>query len=161
MEGLRFRSITFMLVIAFLVWSSSLEMCNARRGKHWRHSRETSASLLKKKTKSHGRSHHNHHGGSKSPKAPSHKTPSLPPSPEPVEATPPLPPQKGYKGGRSATFNVLDFGAKGDGSTDDTKVKLEAQLFALALLFVGLVRKVNTMKVFKCMLMPIKTVNLV
>lgn len=110
-----------MLFIALLAWSSSLEMCNARRGKHWRHSRAASASLLKKKTKSHGSSHHNHHGGSKSPTAPSHKSPSLPPSPKPVEETPPSPPQKGYSGGRSATFNVLDFGAKGDGSTDDTK----------------------------------------
>ncbi|KAJ7943656.1 Polygalacturonase [Quillaja saponaria] len=84
------------------------------------------ASLYKKKGKvnhgDHGRSHNFHHGGGSKPKAPSHKTIPSPPAPKPKPVIQPKPPQKGYNGGHSIVFfDVLDFGAKGDGSTDDTK----------------------------------------
>ncbi|KAK6931043.1 Glycoside hydrolase, family 28 [Dillenia turbinata] len=127
MREFGFRSVALMLFIALLFWSSSFETCNARRtGKHWRH-RGVSTSLLKKKWKSHGSSHHHHGGGgsksknpppkpppplSKSP--PAKAPPSLSPTPDPDY---PSPPQKAS----STFFNVLDFGAKGDGDTDDTK----------------------------------------
>ena len=148
MSGLSLRGFTYMFLIAFLFWSSNFESCIARRGKHWRHSRTISASIFKKKGKSHGNSH-NHHGGGSKPKPPTHKksTPSLP-KPPTHRSTPPLPkappykstlspppipkpkvapstpPPKDYNGGHSTIFNVLDFGAKGDGCTDDTKVTL-------------------------------------
>ncbi|MED6169056.1 hypothetical protein PIB30_017809 [Stylosanthes scabra] len=159
MSRLNMKNFTYMLVIAFLIWSSNFESCIARRGKHWRHTSAISASLYKKKGKSYyGHSHnhnhnHNHHGGGSSKsKPPTHKksTPTLPkppplpksppyktiPSPPPSPPSPPLPPPppKSHKpkvgipstppsppGGHSTIFNVLDFGAKGDGSTDDTK----------------------------------------
>ncbi|XP_038714484.1 polygalacturonase At1g48100-like [Tripterygium wilfordii] len=120
MLRLSFRNLIFNLFIAFLVWSSSFENCIARRGKHWRQSRATSASLAKKKGESYNSGHHHHNGGSKPKAPPSHKAPVSPPS-KPGEDIPPSPPQKGYNGGHSTIFNVLDFGAKGDGSTDDTK----------------------------------------
>ncbi|KAJ6725614.1 hypothetical protein OIU79_003893 [Salix purpurea] len=120
MRGFSFRSLTFMLFIVFLVWSASFDTCIARRGKHWRPSRSNSASLAKKKGKSHGNSHHRHHHGVSKPKTPPHKAPA-PPPPAPKEKKPkpkpkPSPPQTG-----STTFNVLDFGAKGNGKSDDTK----------------------------------------
>lgn len=120
MSGLSFRSLTFMLFVAFLLWSSNFEICNARRGRHWRQSRGSSASLAKKKWKSQGKGNYHHSGGSK-PKSPPHKAPS---TPKPKEDLPSSPPGKGSNGGHSVTFNVLDFGAKGDGSTDDTQVIL-------------------------------------
>ncbi|KAK8561114.1 hypothetical protein V6N12_048189 [Hibiscus sabdariffa] len=110
-----------MFLVAFLVWSSSIETCIARRGKHWRQRRHAAAaSLYKKKTKDHGQGqgHHNYHNGGSKP----HKT-TPPPSPKPkvnVPSTPP--PQKGYGNGQqSKVLDVLHFGAKGDGKTDDTK----------------------------------------
>ncbi|KAK4779653.1 hypothetical protein SAY87_015759 [Trapa incisa] len=126
MEKPRFA---FTILIAFLVWSSSFETCiAARRGRHWR---QVSASLMtKKKTKSsHGSSGGQSHGGSskqhKSPSS-SHKSPLAPPSPAPVSSTPkyspPAAPPVGSRGKSSgATYNVMDFGAQGDGSSDDTK----------------------------------------
>ncbi|KAK9276275.1 hypothetical protein L1049_005806 [Liquidambar formosana] len=113
MSGFSFRSLTFMLLVAFLLWSSSFETCNARRGKHWRSSRTISASLSKKKGKSHSSSHHHNHGGGSKPKAPS--------PPKPKKGIPTTPPPKNEDNGHSTIFNVLDFGAKGDGSSDDTK----------------------------------------
>ena len=131
MSGLSYRSLTFMFFIAFLLWSSNFETCNARRGKHWRQSRATSASLYKKKGKSGGSSSNHHNsGGSKSKsksKSPSHKAPPNP-TPKPKEEIPSSPPQKGNNAGHSTTFNVLNFGAKGDGSSDDTKVILQFSL---------------------------------
>ncbi|KAF3431247.1 hypothetical protein FNV43_RR25977 [Rhamnella rubrinervis] len=130
MSGFSFRSLTFMFLVGFLVWSSNFDACIARRGRHWRQSRGASTSLYKKKGKNHGGSssnNHHHRGSSGSkPKPPSHKvvapSPPSPPSPKPREDLPPSsPPQRGKNGGHSVTFNVLDFGAKGDGSTDDTK----------------------------------------
>ncbi|XP_061356983.1 polygalacturonase At1g48100-like [Gastrolobium bilobum] len=135
MSGLSFRGFTYMLLIAFLVWSSNFESCIARRGKHWRQRRTVSASLFNKKGKSYGNSH-NHHGGGSKPKPPTHKsTPPLPkappckstpsppppPIPKPKVYTPSPPPPKVYNGGHSTIFNVLDFGAKGDSHSDDTK----------------------------------------
>jgi len=134
-RSLSLRSITMMILMAVLVWSVTLETCIARRGRHWRHSHRSSSdlsdSLSNKKPKSHGNSHHhsshnnNHHHKSKPKPKPKLKTPpkahdnnspvvSGPPKVQP----PPLPPQKG-----SQVFNVMDFGAKGDGKCDDTKVQ--------------------------------------
>ncbi|OVA20733.1 Glycoside hydrolase [Macleaya cordata] len=114
MGGLNVKHFTFItLLIVFLVWSSTtFQSCNARRGKHWRQSRATSASLYKKKYKHHGSNHH-HGGGSKS------KSPK-----PPGKGHSPIPPPS-YDGGHptinSTVFDVLQFGAKGDGNTDDTK----------------------------------------
>lgn len=100
-----------MFIVAFLVWSSNVETCYARRGRHWRQTTTSSASLYKKKEKSHGSNHH-HNNGSKS--KPKH---SSPPS------MPTNPPRKGYDDVPSSTiFDVRSFGATGDGKTDDTKV---------------------------------------
>ncbi|MED6184431.1 hypothetical protein PIB30_047443 [Stylosanthes scabra] len=78
---------------------------------------------MKKKMKNYGSNNNGHNGGGSKPKpkpkSPPYKiSPSLPPR-IPIPDYPPSPPTNG--GYSSATFNVLDFGAKGDGNCDDTK----------------------------------------
>ncbi|KAL5552865.1 hypothetical protein UlMin_040266 [Ulmus minor] len=131
MSGFSFKSSTLTLMVAFLVWSANFEACIARRGRHWRQNRGASASLYKKKGKSHGGSSHQHRGSLPKPKNPPpyHHKATPPPAvvkPPPTNPgagndSPPSPPSKGYNNGGHSAFNVLNFGAKGDGSTDDTK----------------------------------------
>ncbi|TYH78351.1 hypothetical protein ES332_D04G220400v1 [Gossypium tomentosum] len=161
MKGVGLRRHTFMFLVAFLVWSSSIETCIARKSKHWRQRRHAaSVSLYKKKTKDHGHGHHNYHNGGTKTKPPPYKTtpPSpkvkAPPSPKPKVKVPSIPPpQKGYGNGQqSKVFDVLHFGAKGDGKADDTKAfqaawaaacKVEASTVVVPAKFIFLVGPIS------------------
>ncbi|KAK4763014.1 hypothetical protein SAY86_008782 [Trapa natans] len=137
MEKLRLGPLAFTILFSFLVWSSSFETCIAAgRGRHWR---QVSASLTKKKTKSsHGSGSSKKHKAQLAPPSPApvestpkYSLPAAPPSPAPVESTPkyspPAAPPEDTGGKSSAqTFNVMDFGAQGDGSSDDTKAFQDA-----------------------------------
>ncbi|XP_057810991.1 polygalacturonase At1g48100-like [Salvia miltiorrhiza] len=110
MGGFCLKKITFTIVVVLLVWCSDVDTCNARRaGKHWRRSQNSAASLSKKKGRSHSSGHRN--AGKPKPKTP-------PPPPPP---TIPPPKKGGGNAAGSTVFNVLNFGAKGDGKSDDTK----------------------------------------
>lgn len=115
------RSLTIILLILLLAWSSTFETCDARRGKHWRHSRKFPTSLSQKKGKNHVSSHHHSSGSNSKPKTPPPIAPA-PPATKPKDDNSPSPPAKGHNYVAASTFHVLDFGAKGDGKTDDTKV---------------------------------------
>ncbi|RWW76060.1 hypothetical protein BHE74_00015878 [Ensete ventricosum] len=97
-----------LLLLLVLLVCSSLDGCEARKGKRWRR-KSPSSSLARKKTRGKsGGGGHNHGGGGGSGGHTS-PPPSSNQSPCPVTGSP------------TATFDVLDFGAKGDGVTDDTK----------------------------------------
>ncbi|KZV17818.1 Pectin lyase-like superfamily protein [Dorcoceras hygrometricum] len=137
-----FNRLIFLLIIFLLFWCSRMETCKASRvGKHWRQSPTAAASLYKRKLKKHGPYHHNGKSGKSphkphSPKPPPEQLP--PPESPPVLAPPPAlpppyggpkesppgttpPPRKGENASGSTVYDVLDFGAKGDGTSDDTK----------------------------------------
>ncbi|KAL3631004.1 hypothetical protein CASFOL_023988 [Castilleja foliolosa] len=163
-----FKNITFTICIVLLMWFSNMETCKARHvGKHRRHIRDEAAnSLSKRKNKSH---HHSTKNKQKAPKA----SPPLPPPPPsgpiftpPPAVTPPPPspppavgpiqippPKKGNANAPNCSvFDVLDFGAKGDGNTDDTKAfqaawaaacKIEASVINVPAKYVFLVGPVS------------------
>ncbi|GJR15344.1 polygalacturonase-like protein [Tanacetum coccineum] len=88
MGGFSFKNLTFALLVAAIVSFSSTDICNARRGKYWRHSTGGAfGSTYGKKGKNHGEDQHQVKSNS----------------------------QEGSES------NVLKYGAKGDGKSDDTK----------------------------------------
>ncbi|KAL7149127.1 hypothetical protein ABFS83_05G018500 [Erythranthe nasuta] len=138
MGGSYFRNLTFMLIVTVLLLGfSHIESGNAKRiGRHWRQSRNAADSLSKKK----GKSHHSSNAGKSKHKTPSPKPPPPPPPPAVVVSAPLAPPPAtgpkgspppptapptdkggGYSPVGSTVLNVLNFGAKGDGISDDTK----------------------------------------
>ncbi|XP_010925884.1 polygalacturonase At1g48100 [Elaeis guineensis] len=106
MSSVSLKGLGVLLLLVFLVLCSTFDVCDGRRGKHWRQKKAPASSLAQKKGKGKiGGSHHNGGGGQSSPK----------PSPK-------LGPGEGCPVATQAVmFNVLDFGAKGDGVSDDTK----------------------------------------
>lgn len=155
---LRVKGLSLLLLLVLLALCSTIDVCEARRGKHWRPRGSPSSSQLRKKSKGKKGSSHRQYGGNRpSPKPPVSSTPSpgagrgyqnpYQPSPSPnapVSPTPspanssshssPKPPAPSCGTGhqppsrsppassQGAVFNVVDFGAKGDGVSDDTKV---------------------------------------
>ncbi|XP_051122452.1 polygalacturonase At1g48100-like [Andrographis paniculata] len=96
MAGFTIKSLTLAVIIVLLMLYSYTDCCNARRvTKNWRQNQITAKSKKRGKT----------HGG------------------KPKQASPPPPPSTPPEGNRPDpnVFNVLDFGAAGDGKTDDTK----------------------------------------
>ncbi|RZS24924.1 hypothetical protein BHM03_00058056 [Ensete ventricosum] len=107
MSSLGLKDIGLLLLLVFLVMCSNFHDCEGRRGKHWRAKQAPSSSLARKKAKGNngGDRRHGRGGGS--------------------GGQPRLTPEM------AAMFDVLDFGAKGDGVTDDTKVDKHLQFLFL------------------------------
>ncbi|WOK98520.1 hypothetical protein Cni_G07232 [Canna indica] len=95
----------FGLLLFFLVTliCSNIDGCEARKGRHWKQKKSSSTSLVRKKG-------NGKNGGSSNRSG--HLSP--PPSSDLPGTEYPAPPT-------AATFDVIDFGANGDGVTDDTK----------------------------------------
>ena len=132
------KGLTFLLLLVLLVLCSSICLCDARSGKHWRRSRATSTSMLRKGKPKSSSSHKQNGKGIQNPYQPRPSTNPVSPSRSPVHGKggqgptmptpgggsgctvppPPLlqpPPPPSPPAEQDTVFNVVDFGAKGDG----------------------------------------------
>lgn len=115
MIGLRPKCFGVLLLLLLgLLMCSNFDGCEARKGTHWRQKRSPSSSLVRKKSKGKNGGSHSHTGGHLSPPPSSNTSPS-------PGTDYPAPPA-------AATFDVIDFGANGDGVTDDTKVAVPPRI---------------------------------
>lgn len=108
------KELVLVLFIAAAVLLSSFGTCYCREGKHWRQSKSHRPSGLGKR----GKVGHQRHR---------HVVPDLngegPQGTYETAATL----MESQASSSSTTFNVLDYGAKGDGQTDDTEVSIPAE----------------------------------
>lgn len=121
MSGFSFKGLTILFLLAPLVMRSTFDICDAGRGCDWRAGVEVKS------------------GGGSNPSNPNQSTEPKPqPSPSP---SPPAP--------LGTIFDVLDFGAKGDGIADDTKVVAKSIIISTSTLHCFQIidrRYVNMMK---------------
>ncbi|XP_048140001.1 polygalacturonase At1g48100-like isoform X2 [Rhodamnia argentea] len=138
MMSMDLKNCAFLILFAFLILCADFGACYARNSMPWRQSRIHLSSVM---DKGHS-SHHNHKkhntplAPAPAPKpkpkppapmpvpAPAPKPKPKPPAPAPMPVPAPLAPAPSHK--NSTTFNVQDYGAKGDGQTDDMKAFLAA-----------------------------------
>ncbi|XP_065044563.1 polygalacturonase At1g48100-like isoform X2 [Musa acuminata AAA Group] len=92
-----------LILLVILVMCSNFDACEGRKGRRWRKQKPPSSSLARKKVKNGGSDNHGSGGRG------DYLSATL--SPNPITEYPM----------KTAMFNVLDFGAKGDGIADDTE----------------------------------------
>lgn len=143
MRKLSTKSLVLLLLLV-IACCNSIDLCEGRRGRHWRPKKGPASSLTKKKGKGKPGSQHNGQGSPKpsmAPKPAVKQNPNLKPKPSPAQNPKPNPnpgygpsPTQGKANPASPTpiiYNVVDFGAQGDAICDDTKVCLPIYIYIL------------------------------